>query len=282
MKFLKSKFFVVSATIAIILVLIPSVLSVFGYTGLVRSILKTAAKPFEWCGTQVAGAVNGFVSVFSDYDEIKAENEELRARLAELENAEYEASVMREQNAWLKNYLDLKSNNPSVILTDATIISREAGSYATVLTINKGKLHGLKRQMPVISNEGIFGYVSEVGLDWAKVVSIIETASSVGVYTERGGVTGVVEGDSTLRQNGSCVMTYISPNADIKVGDRVFTSGGGSVYPSGLLVGEITAISADEATRTLRAVVTPSVDFSDVDEITKLVVIIGYKTAGGN
>lgn len=280
MKFLKSRFFIISATIAIILVLIPSLLSLFGYTGLIRSILGTAAKPFSWIGTQVSGAVNGFVAVFSDYDELKAENEELKARIAELEDAEYENSVLREQNAWLEEYLDLKANNPSVILTDATIISREAGSYATVLTINKGSLHGLKRQMPVISNEGVFGYVSECGLDWAKVVSIIETASSVGVYTERAGVTGVVEGDSNLRNNGSCVMTYISANADIKIGDRVYTSGGGSVYPSGLLVGEITAISADEATRTLRAVVTPSVDFSDVDEITKLVVIIGYKAAG--
>ncbi len=278
MKFLKSKFFIISLVIALTLVLIPSMLSIFGYTGFIRSALKTIATPFEWCGTQVANAFNGFVSVFAEYDELKEENEDLRAKLAELEEDSYENEVLRQQNAWLMNYLDVKTRNPYLLLTDATVIARESGNYATVLTINKGSVHGLMRQMPVITADGAFGYVSECGLDWAKVVSIIETASSVGVYTERTGVTGIVEGDTALRADGYCVMTYISASADIKVGDRIFTSGNGSIYPSGLLVGEVVSISADEATRTLRAVIKPSVDFDNVDDITKLMVVVGYKS----
>ena len=280
MKFFKSKFFITAVAIALILVLIPSMMSIMGYAGILRSALKTVATPFEWLGSQAAGAINGFTSVFTEYDDLKKENAELRARVAELESAQSDVAVLREQNAWLRNYLDLKAKAPSMILTDATVIAREAGSYATVLTVNKGSIHGIMRQMPVITEEGVFGYVSECGLNWAKVVSIIETASSVGVYTERAGVTGVVEGDATLRENGYCVMTYIPAGADVKVGDVVLTSGGNSVYPSGLPVGTIVSITADEATRTLRAVIKPAIDFTVIDDVSRLMIITGYKTGG--
>ena len=279
MKFFKSKFFIISVIVALVLILVPSMLSVFGYSGLVRNAIKTAATPFEWCGRQIADAVNGFVSVFTEYDELLAENKELKDKLAELENDQYENSVLRDQNDWLKKYLNLKEQSPEFSITNATVISREAGNYATVLTINKGTVHGIKRHMPVITEDGVFGYVSECGVDWAKVVSIVETASAVSVYSDRTGVTGVVEGDSTLRKDGYCVMTYIASHADIKVGDRIFTSGNGNIYPSGLLVGEITEISADETTRTLSAVIKPSVDFGDIEDIKNIIVIMGYAEA---
>lgn len=282
MKFFKSKFFIVCLIIALLLVLIPSVLSIFGYTGFIRNAIKTIAVPFEWCGAQVSGAVDGFVNVFTEYDNLKAENKRLQDELDKIEEAKYENSVLREENNWLKSYLDIKNQSPKLRMTYATVISRESGNYATVLTVNKGTLHGLKRQMPVLTEEGVFGYISECGLDWAKVVSIIETASSVGVYTERAGVTGIVEGDSTLRQKGQCLMTYIPSNSDIKVGDRILTSGSGSVYPSGLLVGEVVHLSADDSTRTLTAIIEPTVDLSDTDDITRLMIVTGYASAGGN
>ena len=276
MKFFKSKFFIISVIAALILVLVPSMLSVFGYSGLVRNAIKTAATPFEWCGRQIADSVNGFVSVFTEYDELLEENKELKEKIESLENDAYENAVLRDQNDWLKQYLNLKEQNNTFSITNATVISREAGNYATVLTVNKGTVHGVKKNMPVITEDGVFGYVSECGLDWAKVVSIVETASAVSVYSDRTGVTGVVEGDTTLRKDGFCVMTYIASNADIKVGDKIFTSGNGNIYPSGLLVGEIAEISADEATRTLSATIKPSVDFENIEDIKNIMIVMGY------
>lgn len=278
MKFFKSKFFIICAAIALSIALVTSMMSVLGYSGILRSAIKTVATPFEWCGTTVANAVNGFVGVFTEHDKLKAENEQLRAQLEALENEKYENAILREQNNWLKSYLDMKSYIPGVSITDATVIAREAGNYATVLTINKGTVHGIRKNMPVLTADGVFGSVSECGLDWAKVVSIVETASSVSVYSERTGVTGVVSGDTALRTDGFCVMTYIASNADIKVGDKIFTSGNGSVYPEGLLVGEVTEITANEATRTLSAVIKPAVNFNNTGDITKLMVVIGYES----
>ena len=81
MKFYKSKFFIISVIIAAALVLIPALLSAFGYTGIVTSVLKTVAKPFEAIGSSASKAVSGFVSVFTEYDKLKEENAALKEEL---------------------------------------------------------------------------------------------------------------------------------------------------------------------------------------------------------
>ncbi len=282
MRFYKSKFFIICVAVAVALVLIPSALSVFGYTDLVRSGLKTVAKPFEWCGSKVSDAVSGFVSVFTEYDRLKAENEELREALASAEDKAYENDVIQAENDWLKSYLKLKTDHPELALTDATIVSRQAGNYSTVLTLNRGSVHGIKRNMSVITADGVFGYVNEVGLDWCKVVSLVETASSVSAYTDRTGTVGVVEGDSLLREDGICKMTYIDAAADIKIGDKVYTGGNGKIYPDGLLIGTVTSIEADEYSRTLIAHIEPAVDFSDINSTNQVMIITGYVNAEGD
>ncbi len=275
MKFVKTKFFFVCIAIAVVLVMVPAVLTAFGQTDIVRSGLKTMAKPFEWCGSKLASAVDGFVSLFTDYGDLQAENEELRERIETLENERADNAVLEAENEWLKKFLDIKNKNPDFVLTDADIISYEAGNYATVLTLNKGTVHGIKKNMPVISSDGVVGYVSETGLDWCKVMSITETASKVGVYTDRTGVIGTVEGSLELRAEGKCLMSY-DADADIKVGDRVYTSGTGSIYPDGLLVGKIISVEADEATRRLVAVVEPAVDFTSLEKLDGVMIVCGY------
>ena len=71
-------------------------------------------------------------------------------------------------------------------------------------------------------------------------------------------------------------MSY-SADSDIKVGDRVYTSGTGSIYPDGLLVGRIASIEADESTRRLMAVVEPAVDLTDLDSLGRVMIVRGYK-----
>ena len=275
MKFVKTKFFLVCVIVAAILVLVPAILAAFGQVDVIRSGLKTIAHPFEWCGSRLASAVDGFVSVFTDYDTLQKENEELRATIESMENEQADNSVLKQENDWLKKFLELKNKNPDFELADADIISFEAGNYSSVLTLNKGTVHGIRKNMPVITPDGVVGYISETGLDWCKVTSIVESTSKVGVYTDRTGVIGTVEGSPAHRVEGKCVMTY-SADADIKVGDRVYTSGTGSIYPNGLLIGKIISVEADEATRKLIAVVETAVDFTGIEKLGNVMIVCGY------
>ncbi len=281
MKFLKSRFFLITAAVVIVIAVATGVLAMIGGTGLLRSAANTVAKPLLWCGSRVADAVNGFSEVFAEHDRLVAENEELRAQLESAEQRDREIELLREENAWLRDYLKIAESNPRLTLVDATVVARESDAYSTVLTLNRGTVHGVKGGMAVITEKGVFGYVKEAGLDWCRVVSIIETATSVGAYTRRGGATGLVEGDMTLRESGRCRMTYIEDTADIRVGDAVYTGGGaGSQYPGDLLIGTVASIEADANSRTLTALIQPAVDFLAVDQLTGVMVISGY--AEGN
>lgn len=281
MKFLRSRFFIICICVVLVLVLVPSAFAAFGQTDLLRSALVTITKPFSWCGEQVADAVNGFTDIFTDYDRLKEENAALREELEDLKSAEHDADVIQKENDWLKEYLNFHSEHPDYVLTDADVIGREAGNYATVFTLDRGTVHGVQVNMPVICEDGLFGYVSEVGLDWCRVKTVVETAASVGVRTERGMADGVAEGDPSLRDGGNCRMTYIDAEADIRIGDKVYTRGGsGSMYPAGLLLGTVASIEADEATRTLTAEIAPAVDFTEVDRIDRLMIICGYEGEG--
>ena len=280
MKFIKSKFFLICAVLVAAVIVVTALLSALGVTGPVRSVLQTVAKPFEWCGAKAAEAVNGFVATFTDYDRVVAENEELRAVLDSMAQESYDAERIKNENDWLKDYLSLAGEHPEFELTDARIIAREAGNYSTVLTLDRGLVHGVKEMMPVLTAEGVYGYVKEVGVDWCRVVSVLETATSVGAYTDRGGALGVVEGDAALRGGGQCRMTYIEYTADIRVGDKVYTAGGaGSLYPSGLLIGAVVSLEADES-RNLVAVIEPAVDFEAVDGASRMMILCGYATGG--
>lgn len=274
MKFLKSKTFIICIAIVLVIALATAALSMLGWTGPIRFVLRTAAMPFVWVGSRTADAINGFTDVFTRYDDLLRENQALKEQVESLEQESGDASALREENAWLKEYLTLLGDHPDFDLTDARVVGREAGNYATLLTLDRGMVHGVKQGMPVLSENGLFGSVAEVGLDWCKVTGIVESDQSVGAYTDRTGAIGVVKGDVNLRGEGVCVMQYVK-DADIRIGDRVFTSGGeGSHYPSGLLIGEIASIEADSVGLTV--IVRPAVDFSQIDRLSRLMVICGY------
>ena len=279
MRLEKIRVLIICGIVALAIAIVTALFAVIGFTGPVRGILKTVAKPLEWCGTQVANAVNGFSEVFTDYDRLAQENEELREELAALKEQVQDDTVLREENTWLKEHLEIADTSAGLRLTEARVISRAIDNYSTVLTLNRGTVHGVKVNMPVLTPDGVFGYVKEAGLDWCKVVSLLETVSSIGAYTDRTGALGVVQGDLALRDEGLCLMTYIDKNADLRIGDRVYTKGGEeSNYPPDLLIGEIVSIEADDSGLVVR--IKPAVDVSRIDTVSRLMIICGDASEG--
>ena len=126
----------------------------------------------------------------------------------------------------------------------------------------------------MVTEKGLLGRVTELGLDWCRVEALTDPSVSIGVYTDRTGAKAVISGSAELRQDGLCKMTYIS-SSDLQMGDKVYTAGGESgLYPSGLLVGSVSDIYIDEATGELTATVTPEADLSSISEV---LVICGYE-----
>ncbi|MDY4888087.1 MAG: rod shape-determining protein MreC [Eubacteriales bacterium] len=273
MEFFKNKFFIITLVVALLLSIVPTVLCAMGQGSYVRKALQTAAQPFSWAFTKIGEGLSGFSVYFQKLSDLQKENEELRAQLDDYRDRIYNAKMLEEENKWLSDYLGLKKEHSDFLFEEASVIGRESGNFSTVYTLSKGTMHDIKVNMPVITEDGVVGYVTEVGPTWCRAVSIIETASAVGAYIERSGELGLIEGSYELRFEGKCRMIRLPADADVHEGDRVLTSGLGSIYPRGLFVGEVVSVDADPYSRTLTAVVQPKVDYSS---LVKVMIIKDY------
>ena len=278
MRIFQNKFFLICLCIALVLTIVPSVFAIMGYRSLAKNIVGTVTMPVRWVATTIGNAAQGWGKYFGS---IKALNEEKQALIDEnkaLKDQLQNAELLEKENERLRDYLDMKNKYPSFAMEEGMVISHSSGNYITNFTLNRGTLHGISTNMPVITKDGIVGYVVEVGLNWCMVSTLIETATSVGAYIPRSEVVGIVSGDYSMRQQGTCKIGYIDADADVQVGDTVYSSGTGSVYPADLKIGTVTAIEVDEYNRTLVATVTPAVDFSSLKWV---MVITGYENGGG-
>ncbi len=274
LKLFKSRFFVISLAVALLVSIVPGVLCAMGQGSYIRSAIITVASPFKWAFTKAGEGISGFSLYFRTLDELREENAALRAELEGYKSLVYDAELIGEENEFLSDYLGIKEEHVDFLFENATVVGREATNYRTVITLSKGSLHGIEVNMPVITEKGLIGHITEVGSTWSKAEIITESSSAVGAYIERSGTLGVVEGTYELRTEGLCKMVYIEADSDIRVGDKVISSGIGEVYPRGLLIGKVTEVSVDERTRTLVATVEPA---ADLESISKVMIITEYE-----
>ncbi len=274
MKLFQNKFFIICLCVAVVLCAVPSTLSLMGYRSLSKNIVGTVTMPFRWCITAIGNAFEGFGRYFEGIDAVNAENEALKEENRKLESDLERLEMLEAENERLRDYLGMKEKYPSFTMEEGMIISYSSGSYVTSFTLNRGTMHGIEVNMPAVVADGVVGYVTDVGLNWCMVSTVIETASSVGAYVPRSGATGIVSGDASLRYDGVCKLTYLEADADIEVGDKVYSSGNGSVYPEGLLIGEVISVGVDEYSRALIATVKPAVDFSS---LRYMMILTGYE-----
>ena len=278
MRIFQNKFFIICLCIALVLTIVPSVFSIMGYRSLAKNIVGTVTMPVRWVATTVGNAFQGWGKYFGNMKALDEENKSLIEENAALKEQLQNAELLEKENERLRDYLDMKNKYPSFKMEEGMVISHSSGNYITNFTLNRGTLHGIAPNMPVVTKDGIVGYVVEVGLNWCMVSTLIETATSVGAYIPRSEVVGIVSGDYSMRQQGTCKIGYIDAAADVEVGDTVYSSGTGSVYPADLKIGTVTSIEVDEYNRTLVATVTPAVDFSSLKWV---MIITGYQNGGG-
>ena len=276
MKFFKNKFFIVVLAIAIFVTVFTLTLSAMGITDPVKDLVNTLSVPLRYAVGYVEESAQGYLKYFSTIGKLDEENKALKDKIDELEGQLADAEALKQENERLKEYLEIKDNYPGFKFAEALIIGTEADNYTTVITLNKGSEHGIEIGMPVIVKSGLVGSVCEVGGHWCRVRVITEASASVGAYVVRSGVTGILEGDILLKDKGECYLRYISHDSDVEVGDLVYTSGIGSIYPEGLLIGEISEVETDESLRTKSAKVKLAVDFKDLKY---LLIITGFESS---
>ncbi len=236
-----------------------------------RRVLLAASQPFATAGTWVAApfrAVGNWATGLgvnsADYATVKEQNLQLKERLATLEEAKLENDRIRALVDFAKAQ-DLPTSG-------ARIIGRSTDSRQRSILIDRGTSSGVKRGDAVIAAGGLVGQVVEVTPFTSQVRLITDTSSGVAVLVQRTRANGIVRGASQKSLELDFVEMALAP----VVGDVLITSGLGGVYPKGIVVGEVTSVSAPQTDLYAAISVSSRVDIERIEEV---LVITGQNAA---
>lgn len=256
---------VLIVVISVVLIVLYSVPK--GETGFMANAVNTIVMPIQKGISTCTNGVRGFFSFVSNAKEYKEENEKLKTEINRYKMSSRSVEEYQSENDRLKKLLQLQQDNPQYDSIASSVISRESTNWYNIFTIDKGTKDGIKVNDVVMVSEGLVGHVKEVGLNWAKVVSIIDETSSVGGYVERVNEVAICEGDVNYGKDGKCRLTHIPVDSQLAVGDMIKTSGLSDIYPRDILIGTVEKIYTDANTSSKYAIVNPTVDFSRIQEV---------------
>ena len=264
MRFFKSRFFIILISIALAICIFFSVLSLMGVGNIVRNGINIVLYPLRWCGSKISEGFDGFSLYFGKMGDLIEENQSLREENESLREHDIYFGALEDENSRLREYLEIKKIYTDFEFSDALIISRGSESYMSIITLNRGSADGIEIGMPVITKLGLVGSVIEVDINTCKVRTVIEDRGACGAYISRSGEIGILEGDITYKDSGLCSLEYLSADADVEIGDVVYTSGLGSVYPRDIPIGKVTKITENAYDRTKSAEIECFVDFKNL------------------
>lgn len=218
-----------------------------------RSVVMTVTTPVRYLGSVIAAPFNAVGNIASNLtaspatlSDLEAENEELRAKVAELSEAQ--ATAER-----LESLLGLQSTY-SLQSTAARIIGESGDAWSRTVTIDKGSADGLAINMPVCNAAGIIGQIIEVSPTTATVRLVTDENSGISAMVQSTRAQGILQGqpDGTLR------LEYVTVDSDVKEGDIIVSSGLGGVYPKGLTLGVVSSVDRPDNASYYTIVVTPA------------------------
>jgi rod shape-determining protein MreC len=235
--------------------------------------------PLQRGATAATGWVRGKFTVLLEMNRLQQENMELREQIGRLSQENRRLRLADEENAALSALLNISQRYAPLPTEGAVIVGKDTNDWYSSFTIDKGSNHGLKRNMAVLGDFGLLGRVETVYPGSAYVITLIDHRFAVAVKNVRTEDIGVLKGDVRLMRQGLCRMEYISgAEAQIMPGDEIVTSAHGSMFPPGILVGNVLSVEPNPDGLTMYAVVQPA---ATINRIETVLVVTGQLDGGG-
>ncbi|MFA5073909.1 MAG: rod shape-determining protein MreC [Nitrospirota bacterium] len=215
-------------------------------TGTYRSIESTVNR-YVW-----------LVKTERENEELKQQNDTLKLEHAIL-------NELLNENERLREALRFKQLNPLSSVA-APVIGKNMSPISATLTINKGTDQGIRKDMAVITADGVVGRIHSVLAGSSKVMLLTDPGSTLAVRVQRNREEGLLEGKLV-----NCALKYVSYYADIQKGDILVTSGLDGIFPKGLPVAVVVKVTKREANAFQIVVAEPVVRFSRIEETLVLI-----------
>ena len=221
-----------------------------------------------------ANSINDFIDSVSDLSNTYQENQSLKQKIDTIHELEVQLSELKRDNQKMKETLKLQDTLNDYTLVNATVIARNPDTWRDVITINKGSNDGIQPQMSVMSDNGLVGKVMDVNPTSARVAllsnadnTLVRVAAMI--QNEKEPIYGTITGYDD--KSNMLVMSQIQATQDIKVGDKVVTSGLGGISPNSLYIGTVEEVAMDRFGLYKEVKIRPAADTNDVRYVTVVI-----------
>ncbi|MCB1338431.1 MAG: rod shape-determining protein MreC [Maritimibacter sp.] len=198
-------------------------------------VVDAVVPNMEWAMVPVT-KVAEIVDDFQSYSRLAEQNAELRRELQRMKSWKEAALQLEQENARL---LDLNNVRLDAKLSYITgrVLTDSGSPFRQSVLLNVGARDGLVDGWAAMDGLGLVGRISGVGDQTARVILLSDSSSRVPVTIQPSGQKALLRGDNTARPP----LDFLEDKEAIRPGDRVISSGDGSVFPAGLLVGAVVA-----------------------------------------
>ena len=231
------------------------------------NIFSSIISPVQKFFSGVSDSVNSFFDDFESKDKLRNENKKLKEEINDKNKKLIDYDEVIRQNEFYKDFLEIKEENPTYKFSAARVIARNNNDTYATFTIDKGTVDGIEVHDPIITAEGLVGYVCDVYTTQSTVMTVLNPKINVSAIDNHSRDTGTITGDSAASVNGLTKMIYIPSDNTISAGNFIVTSGDGGIFPSGLIIGTVVEVKTSNNKISCEAQIQPIVDFSDVSDV---------------
>lgn len=205
--------------------------------GIGAAIVQQLLHPFQTVSFKVYGGFSSFWDSYIGLVGAAEENRSLRERVESLENQNAHLMEVAQENERLRGLLKMGEDSKLASIA-ARVIGYDASNWIQAVSIDRGSQHGIKEGMAVLGSSGVVGQVIAAGPFSSKVLLLTDHSSGIDALIQGTRARGIVEGAGT----NECAWRFVTEADEVKVGDRLVTSGADGVYPKGMLVGVVSGI----------------------------------------
>ncbi len=178
--------------------------------------------------------VGDFVRYFEIYSSLLEENKELKRDLQNMTGWKEKALQLEQKNSQLRALNNVKLSEDLIWVTGEMMADSGSPFYQSGV-INIGSKDGIKNGSAAVDGLGLVGRISGVGQKVARVLFLTDISSAIPIKIKRSNQKGLMIGDNSPWP----LLEFVEEKGLINIGDRVFTSGDGNVFPSDILIGTI-------------------------------------------
>lgn len=227
------------------------------------SLFHSASKPVISLYSTLRSRFGIVGTAFSDKQELVRQKEELEGQLGVLQYLQARLIEVEAENARLRELLEFEKTTPASYEV-AKVYGRDPSKWFSSVSISIGSSEGIQPDAAVVSQAGLVGRILSLGDHVSTVLLLTDPESGVGAVVQRSRDLGVVLGGG-----GPDTLTarFFSKDADVEVGDRIVTSGMGSKFPGGILIGEVISVQSPQPGLVKEATIRPSADLEHLEEV---------------